>query len=407
MTHKAYLREIIKDIFKLSPLLLVYIVIVLVANTDKFDGDEGRYVMYAKNLLKGYYSPPDQIYLWNGPGYSIVLMPFVKFNLPFLTAKLLNSLFLFAAIIYFLNTLRLYISDRSSLFFAYILGIYPGFSRYIHQIVTEQISVFLVCGFMFHFCKFHREEKYHWTHFLFASVYVGYLALTKQLFGYVILVGLIVFLCLYLLKKKEEYKKTFLVYLLALACCIPYLSYTYSLTGKHFYWGSQGGLFLYLMSSPYEDEYGDWFERKSKHHSKFYQELAGLPSVERDERMKKEALNNMLNNPVKYLFNWAANVGRLWFNYPFSYKEQKLSNYFYIIPNMFIFVFSILCLYPAYVGRRLIPFEIYALIFFVLVSFGGHSIVIAENRYYWPLLPVLMLLNSFTLNKLVRIQIRK
>lgn len=396
-----------KDKIIFLPLLMIYLLIVLVANTDYLWGDEGRYIQYATNLLNGYYSPHDKILLENGPGYPIILMPFVKLKLPWLTAKLLNAIFLFMAIIYFYHMLRIYIKERSAIFFSYLLGIYYPFLRCIHLLVTEALAILLVCGFSFHLCKLYRDGKYHWAQLMVSSVYLGYLALTKVFFGYVILIGLLMFLFLYLWKKKDAYKKTFLVYLIALLCCIPYLFYTYSLTGKIFYWGTAGGQLLYLMSSPYAEELGDWHARDSKNNQEFYGAIWGLSAIEKDNVYKKQAIKNIINHPVKFILNWVANVGRLAFNYPFSYDTQKLSSYFYMIPNMFLIVFCILCLYPAYLGRRLIPFEIYVLIFFALISFGGLSIISSDNRYSWPLVPVLMLWISFTFARLVKVEIRR
>src|SRR5690349_1086566 len=40
-------------------------------------GDEWRYLYYADNLLHGFYSPHDRVFLWNGPGYPLLLAPFV------------------------------------------------------------------------------------------------------------------------------------------------------------------------------------------------------------------------------------------------------------------------------------------------------------------------------------------
>ena len=40
---------------------------------------------------------------------------------------------------------------------------------------------------------------------------------------------------------------------------VPYLGYTYHLTGKMFYWSSFGGNNLYWMSSPYPEEYGNYY----------------------------------------------------------------------------------------------------------------------------------------------------
>ena len=394
-------------LIRLMPLLIVYVVIVLVGSSNLFSGDEGRYVMYAKNLAKGYYSPPDDVYLWNGPGYPLVLLPFILLKLPWITAKLLNPLFLFGAVIYFYFLLRFYMKERAALFYSYLLGSYFPFCRYIHMLLTEQVVLMLVCGFAYHFCRLCRGKRFLWGHIFLASFYLSFLALTKIYFGYVILSGLLIFFMLYIQQKKLAYKKTFLVYLVSFVLCSPYLFYTYSLTDKVLYWGNSGGLSLYLMSSPAEEEYGDWQSRNSEHHQKDYMDFKGLSNLERDDAFKKRAIQNIRIYPVKYMKNWFANIGRLWFNYPFSYQPQSLSNYFYILPNMFVFVVLIACIYPTIIGWRLIPYEVGSVMLFTMISFGGMTPLDAENRYLWPLIPLFIFWISFVLTRIVKIRIRE
>ena len=404
-----------KDKIKFLPLLFYYGIVVLVLYSNDFWGDEGRYIMYAKNLLNGYYSPLDDVYLWNGPGYPIVLVPFVFLKLPWLTAKLLNALFLFIAMMYFYRTLRLYIKESLSFSFTYILGIYPPFLRHIHQLVTESLSVFLVCGFLFYFCKAHKDKSISWAHLLASSFFLGYLALTKIFFGYVILTGLLLYLFLYLWNKRLSFKKTFLIYLLALIFCLPYLFYTNSLTGKIYFWGNSGGMSWYWMSSPNENELGDWQWTKKvienpqlyEKHQAFFKRIKNLSNLQQDDEFRKRAIENIINHPSKYLKNVAANVGRLLFNYPYTHYNQKLSTYFFIIPNMFVVVFFVVSFYPAFLGRRLIPHEVYSMLLFGLVALGGSSLLSAYNRQLWPLVPVFMLWISFVISNILKVEIKK
>ncbi len=405
----------IRDMKQFSPLLLLYIAVVLIAGSNSLWADESHYVMFATNLSHGYYSPVDNINLWYGPGYPVILVPFVILNLPWIAAKLLNPLFLFMAVVYFCRTLRLYMQDRHALLFSYALGLYYPFLRYIYYLMTETFAVFLVCGFMFHFCKLYHDNKRPRLHLLSASFYLGYLALTKVFFGYVIMTGLLLFLFVYLRKKRSTSGKSPAVYLLALIFCMPYLFYTYSLTGKIFYWGDSGGMSMYWMSTPYENELGDWQWMGSmrehpdvyKDQMEFDRKLSKLPPVQRDEAYKKQAVKNITGHPMKYFKNWLANIGRLLFNYPYSYTSQGLSTYFYIIPNMFLVVFCISGIYPAYLRWRLIPHEIYELIIFGLIAFGGSSLLSAYNRQFWPLVPVVILWIAVVSTRVVKIELRQ
>lgn len=398
-------RGVSKTVLIFLPLLVGYVILVLITASGNFQGDEGRYVMYATNLSHGYYSPKGEIFLWNAPGYPILLVPFIILKIPWLAAKLLNPIFLFIAVLYFYYTLRFYIQERPAIFFAYLLGVYPPFSRYMHMLLTEHLSIFLLCGFMYHFCKLYHENKNSWYQLTFAFIYLGYLALTKAFFGYVILSGILLYFSLYIKDRIYAMKRTFMVYLFALALCIPYLVYTYSLTGKVFYWGNTGGYMLYLMSSPYEEEFGDWGERSSKNHVAFEKEMEGLSALEKESMYKQRAISNIVGHPKKYFRNWLANIGRLLFNYPFSYDSQKLSSYFYFIPNMFLFVPLVLCIYPTIRRWECIPFEIKALILFAVVSFTGSTFLNGENRYIWPLVPIFLLWISIVSVNLIKVEI--
>lgn len=395
-----------RDKIKLLPLIFLYISIILVASTDTLESDEARYVLFAQNLSHGFYSPQEKISLWSGPGYPVILLSFVLLNLPWLTAKLLNALLLFFAVLYFYHTLLLYMQRRSALFFSYLLGLYIPFLRYIHRLLTEPLAIFLICGFMYHFSKMYRDTRHSRVHLLIASVLLGYLALTKIFFGYVILMGVLFSLFLYLWKKRAIYKRTVLVYLFAIIFCLPYLFYTYNLTGKIFYWGTSGGLNLYLMTTNYEGGLGDWSVFK-RHKADIFRGMEGFSAVQIDEEFKRRAINNIIDDPDVYFRNWLANLGRYFFNYPFSYDVQKTSTYFYIVPNMFIVVLAVLCIYPTYAGRRMIPCELYNILLFTIVSIGGNSLLFALNRYFWPIVPMLMLWISFTLTRIVRIEVQQ
>src|SRR5919108_4957016 len=98
-----------QEAFRFSPFFIFYILIAIFFSTNSFNGDETGYVEFAYRLSEGYYSPPHRISLWWGPGYPIILVPFIIFKLPWLIAKLFNAFFLFGAILYLYQTLSIYV----------------------------------------------------------------------------------------------------------------------------------------------------------------------------------------------------------------------------------------------------------------------------------------------------------
>ena len=401
--------------WRFIPLLLLYAVIVLLASSPEFRGDEGRYVWFAENLTQGHYSPTQEINLWNGPGYPLVLAPFVAYKLPWTLARLANALFLFLAVTYFYRALRLYTDERRALACAYVLGLYPSFLREVHLLITESLTFLLISAFAYYFCRAHRREgRWGWP-LLAAALVLAYLCLTKIFFGYVLLAGLALALVAYLVVGAQRLRRTTLMLVLALLFCAPYLTYTYGLTGRPLYWGNAGGLSLYWLSSPYEGDLGDWHTvgavyrepALAENHAATFDALADLDPLARDRALRERALENIRQYPAKFARNWLANVGRLLFNYPYSYTPQKLSTYYYLLPNAFLFVAAVYCLYASWLGRRLIPYEIHALLAFAVLAFGGSSLLSAYERQFRVLVPLLGLWMATVSARVITVRIRR
>jgi hypothetical protein len=168
------------------------------------------------------------------------------------------------------------------------------------------------------------------------------------------------------------------------------------------------------MSSPYPQEWGDWFyldnfkksPSLSRNHQPFFSLVLSLPPVERDTAFKKKAIENIIQYPTKFLINWMANMGRLLFNFPYSYTPQKLSTFFYVLPNMFLVVLTFFSLYPACRGYRLIPLEVYELSVFGLIAFLGSSVISGWFRQFLPIFPFAYLWLVVVFYKTLRFDLR-
>ena len=177
--------------------------------------------------------------------------------------------------------------------------------------------------------------------------------------------------------------------------------------------GTSGGMSLYWISTPYPNELGSWFsvaDVKEKPelapHRDFFAKLEQLSDVERDDALKKQAVYNISHHPAKYVANWAANVGRLLFSYPFSLGSDRLTTYFYMVPNMFVVVLFLLSLFPAILRAKAIPFEMWALLIFALIAFGGSTLLSAYDRQFQPLVPILYAWTGFVYVRVLRIELR-
>jgi hypothetical protein len=402
-----------KHSVRFLPLLALYVLLVVSADSPQSSlSDAGRYLWFAKNLTEGHYSPETKMNLWSGPGYPLVLAPLVAMDLAPSAGAILNIGFMFGAVLYFFYTARRYVGSRNATVATYILGLWPPAVRMVPVIMTEPLAVFLACGFAYHVSSMHEDGHRRGFHIVAAAAYLAYLALTRVIFGYVIPVVAAVLLVAFLVRRGRALRRDIVVCFLALGLCLPYLYYTYSLTGRVYYWSDSGGLSLYWMASPYEGELGDWHPMRaaardsdlSDKHSEFFSGLGALPRVEVDQALRHRAIENIKAHPGKYARNWVANVGRLLFGYPRTQSVPKLRSLLDVVPGMFLTVISTLCLYPTWAGRRRIPHAIWVLLAVAFVYFGESSLLSALHRFTLPAIPICFLWISFVLTRIIDIR---
>lgn len=335
-------------ILGLSPLLVLYTAVIFFGSPGPFIADEGRYLKFAANLAHGTYALPGHEFLWNGPGYPLVLAVAHAAGISPEAARFLNAGFLYLAVVLFGLLIQLEVGRRWALGSACALGLYIPFYQSLPLLHTEILAVFLVCAFFFAlaFARHYQSR----IALCVAGVVLGYLALTKILFGYILLVGLLSTAAwLAWRPRSAEARRLVIVHLLALLTTTPYLAYTYRLTGQPLYWGNSGGSSLYAMSTPFPEEWGDWFGPAQvrdmpqfARHAAFFDSVATLPPVEQDRRLRQQAWRNIREHPTKFAGNVAANLSRLFFSFPFSYTPQKLRVLFYAVPNGLLLVAAIL-----------------------------------------------------------------
>jgi type IV secretory pathway VirB2 component (pilin) len=148
-------------------------------------------------------------------------------------------------------------------------------------------------------------------------------------------------------------------------------------------------------------------DERLHHHRELFEKLAGLNYVERDELFKRQAFLNVRRYPLKYCFNWVANLGRMWYAYPFSYKYQRPHTLFYMVPNSFLLVSILFCCYPLWKRRRDLPGELVVLIGLAIIFLAGSSLIYASQRFLMPLVPVFVIVIFFTAGNLLEIRFHR
>lgn len=392
------------------PFLAIYATLVIVFSKDHLIIDEASYLAYVDNLLKGYYSPPPpDIDLWHAPGYPIIITPFIAAGFPLLVIRLLNALFLFFAIIIFYRLMQKLVSEKLALLAAIAMGCYWLAWKGLPVIMTECFVFFLVTEIAWASYKAFNEEKLITRYSLQLAFLLGYLALTRFLFGYVLIAAALISAVLWLFRRRQQNKKALMVFVFAFLVTIPWLFYTWSLTGRVLYWGNSGGTTLYWISTPHEEEYGDWFneelepngsvdgnvpdahERLEANHRQELNEIMQHRGVAKDDAYKKKAFENIRSHPGKYAKNVVANAGRLLFNYPMSYRKHGIGTLLNMAPNILLVIAMIVLFIPSIKARKQIPFFIKFLLLIAAIYFAGSLLVSGTIRMFYILFPILTL----------------
>lgn len=416
-----------KPAIYLWPILAIYLGIVAKFAANEPLGDGIRFWAYAENILKGTYATPEVGMLHMGPGYPILLSVFRGLDIPIILAIALNAFLLFAACVYLYKIISQFLTTKVAIVITYVFAFWDPFLLYwMQKLYSEPLVVFLIVYAIYHLLNYYKTSKT--KSLLKISAALGYVALTKVIFGYVLLMFLILSAIIYVLSKQKVFQKNILVASLALLFCLPYLGYTYKETGKLFYWGNSGGVLLYWTASPHQTDLGEWHtggpemndffaqryhlsgvdpdliydvnklitERIYQDHKDFKTRLNGLNAYLADDLYKQEALKNIKAHPTNFLKNWVMNIGRITLGYPHAlYAKPPFSAFMSllnIIKSSFLVVFFISSLILAIKLLKQIKPAYWSILLFGMIYFAGVSLLAAQSqRFLIPLTPIIII----------------
>lgn len=398
---------------KLLPFLFIYAFISLAVPSTKFNSDEVRYLNYAQNILNGYYSDPfPNIKLWNGPGYPLLLAPLLYLNVPIWSIPLLNAVFLYLSLLITYYSARFSAGDSGAFLVAASLGVYFPIFELLPSRMTEIPAFFWVSLSVYFFIRNFQESKINYKVLFLTSLSISFLALTKVIFGYVILSMIFFSLLIILIHPfRSSGKKLALTFMLSLLFCSPWLWYTYRITNEWFFWASSGSMSLFTMSLTGPDELGDWRDlselKAVPKNQRLIDSIQSLNNWEKYLAYKNEAIKNIRKHPKKYAQNWIANIGRMVFSYPFSFGNQTIKTYWTIIPNMFIVVFVVISIGLCFINFKNFHHGYFYLLIFMLTYLAGSSLLSAYRRMFYISVPFWYVFLSYVLNRIVSIQWRR
>jgi 4-amino-4-deoxy-L-arabinose transferase-like glycosyltransferase len=384
---------------------------------EGWSGDEGVYVGLARNITHGFYrdgssdgplnmcfpgwKTPD---LWYGPGFPGLLAPFVALGLPVSVVRLIGPLLLLASVLLFYRLLLLTVSPRSALLGALALGLFVPFYRYLPFLHSEFLALTLVIAAMIAITHVLRTGSRLAT--IAAAVALAGVALTRVAYGWVLTLLVVGWLARWLIRRSTSSRRLLVVHALALALCVPWLAYTYAVTGRPFLWATSGSLSLYWMSSPYAVDRGDWHcasdvfqESWLAPHRPFFAAHAQDSPITQDRELEQQARRNIVHHPLKYARNLAENASRILFNFPYSRRPLNLRATAFLVPGALLV--GLLALAVGRLARRRVklPPEGAAFAFFAAAAFVVHLPISAYVRMLIPMVPPMLWLIVYVLDR--------
>jgi hypothetical protein len=352
---------------------------------------------------------------------------------------------LYLYVVYLYKSLLLVVRYKLALLYAFVWACFYNSFDFLPFLHGEVLSSFLIVLLIYFIIYAYHSPNKLFNKFIFlAGLTMGLLILTKIIFGYVLVCSIMATGILYLFNTKSTvYKKTMLILIIAFATVIPYLTYTYSLTNRLFYWGTSGGNNLFWMSNPYNNEYGSWMllpslnsdsatlpngnkapaisfklnERVAfipgtndsllAHYKADIEEINKYQGVEQDDAFKKIAYRNIKQYPLQFIKNCICNVSRILFNFPFSYTPQKPFSFLRIPFTGTIFLLMLLSIYPAVVNWKKIHFAIKCIFLVTLLYLGGSIFGSAETRMFTIIVPALLIWLAAVLQHTIVINTKK
>ena len=360
--------------------------------------DELRYVEHADRIAQGKWTNHDDGTIENGPLFPLLLGGLKRVGLPYAAARIVNAVLLLSSLVILYRTfIMMALSRKWSLCGVAAIGLYIPILKDMTFIHTEALSFFLICGFSYFFLDSCRRERWRGSA-LAAAVLLAALCMNRVFFGWVLLAGLVCVLC-FLPFNAARAKAIRAVAILSLAfvLCVPYLSFTFSVTGKVLCWSTNGGELMYWMASPYEEEYGNWFSSRDvsanpdleRNHGEVFRTATTMSAAEQQEYFLSLSRQNMRQSPLAYAKNWVWNISRLLYNRPRSYVNEDPKFLLYVFPHTLILFLLAGSLPIFWRYRTTIPLELYWLMGFALIYLGGISLLPATPRSLAIILPVL------------------
>lgn len=371
-------------------------------------GDEGPILAAAHRILQGRYAVTASMdatrFLWHGPGLPALLAPLVALGIPLSGLRLLSPLLVFAAALMFYRLLRLRLSRRTALIGAYAVGLYGPAYYVLGTVDKDPLALLLAITALDGIARYLKWGRRR--HVVIAGLSLAGLTMTRLEYGWVITALLAAGLLWWLVAglrhgarsgRARAARRCTVVCAIGMLGCLPWLAYTYALTGRPLYWGNSGGLSLYWMSAPGPSPLGEWHAPHTVvsdpalvAYRPFFDHLATLRPLQRDLALQHVAVVDALHHPAQYLLNLVANLGRMFIGLPFPFTLSVAAIVGMALINGALLGGVVAASRSLLRARSALPRETVPFVLFAAVAFMVHLPPTAEPRMLIPIIPVLI-----------------
>jgi len=420
------------------PILFLFLINIWIFGKNVPVSDGIRYWKTASDILDGFRTTRvlESFLLLNGPLYPLILAFFKLIGFSVKASIFLNAIFLYVGFTYFLKSVNQFLSLKKSIWITYILVLIDPFLFYWGaKLYSEPLAILLVCLLIYLTTQYFLSQSIKL--FLQIAIVFSLLALTRVIFAYVLLVFIPVGFLGHLIFKQKVFKTLGKLGAYSLLFCLPYLAFTYGVTGKLFYWSSNGGLLLYWTSSPYKTDMGEWhtMQINHDHFAARYNKFSGLDSlylrkvndiiiseindnhrefnnslskskniIEYDDALKAKAFENIKNYPSSFITNWILNTGRLLVGIPHAiYHKPPFSPFFTLLNTvkssfvLFLFLTAIVLFFRNF---SVFNYHTIWMLLLLMIYLGGQSILAVQSqRFLLPIYPLIVMFSSISILK--------
>ena len=356
-------------------------------------GDEGHYIKLAHRLREGWYTNKEELDLWYGPGYPLLLSFFTYFTGDYMKLRLLNAILMGGSIYLLISTINFKLNALSI-----IVLIFTFFNFSAHKFICQTITEPFVFLLMTMFSILVIENKRPWT----LGLITGILALTKVVFYFIMPIFLIT--TIIWSRNKSNGIKSLILYLFL---STPYLIYTNYISGKIYYPGTSGGANLYWQATSEFPLEGEWHKdiefpaevlndlkmqnlllKEKKKHGDVFSRSVGLNPVQRDSLLKRIAVTSIVSSPMIYINNSIKTMSRIFFDMPKSFPKPWYKNLIYLLNGILQIALLIIVLSKV----KKMEFERLVLSIFVILYIGIHILLNGLTRQYFIITPTILVL---------------